>query len=74
MIKNFQQSSHPFDVATDLFSSLKMTVISAKKSRKKGKTAPETMAPKVPMISKILSEEFVYVNKAKNEEGGAFFA
>jgi hypothetical protein len=31
-----------------------MTVMSAKKRRKKGKTAPETIAPMVPIINKIL--------------------
>lgn len=60
-------------MATDLFSSLKIVVMSAKKSRKKGKTPPEMIAPRVPMNSKILSDDVVYENNDRKGAGGAFW-
>lgn len=47
-----------------------MVVMSAKKSRKKGKTAPATIDARLPMASISLSDGDVYLNKEKKGAGG----
>ena len=48
--------------------------MSAKKSRKKGKTAPAAMAEIVPIMSFTRSGPVVYLNREKNGAGGIFFS
>ena len=50
-MKNYQQSFHPLAMALSLFLSSKIVVMSAKKSRKKGKIPPDISAEMEPIIS-----------------------
>jgi hypothetical protein len=70
MMRNFQQSYHPLAPAYPRWVSWKMVVMSAKKSRKNGKTAPATIEARVPMASISLSDGDVYLNKEKKGAGG----
>jgi hypothetical protein len=53
-MKNSQHSSQPLLAAWSLYLSSKIEVMSAKNSRKKGKTAPDIIDEMEPIIRRIL--------------------